>query len=284
MAGTAYGVLLGYDGSAGSDRALSWAAWEAKARGIVLTVCLAWNEWYDAGRVSAEPPGDGVADHARRAAEQVAAEGLRAAQNLLGAQNVRVLVVYGSPAAVLCDHAAAADMVVVGSRGRGGMSGLLLGSAGLQAAAHAPGRVVVVRGHWHRDGYLLGPVVLGADGSACSRAAAAFAFEEAALRNAPLLAVCALADTPGSLGGAARLEEGFEQLISPFEKEHPEVTVLRQVSPGGPRPALLAAAHRAQMLVVGARGRGGVRGMKLGSVSQAVLHHAPCPVAVAHLP
>jgi nucleotide-binding universal stress UspA family protein len=194
MAGTAYGVLVGYDGSAGSDRALSWAAREAKSRGTVLTVCLAWTEWYDARRGSAQPPGGGVADHARRAAEQVAVSGLRAAQNLLGDQDVRLLVVYGSPAGVLCDHSAAADMVVVGSRGRGGMSGLLLGSVGLQVAAHAPGRVVVVRGHWWRNGYVPGPVVLGADGSACSKAAAAFAFEEAVLRHAPLAAVCALAD------------------------------------------------------------------------------------------
>jgi nucleotide-binding universal stress UspA family protein len=284
MASTAYGVLLGYDGSAGSDRALSWAAREAKARRTVLTVCLAWNEWYDAGRVSAEPPGDGVADHARRAAERVAAGGLRAAQDLRGAQDVRLLVVYGSPAAVLCDHAAAADMVVVGSRGRGGLSGLALGSVGGQVAAHAPGRAIVVRGHWRGNGYAPGPVVLGADGSACSRAAAAFAFEEAELRGAPLLAVCALADTPGSLGGAGRLQDGFEDLISGFEKEHPEVTVLRQVSPGGARDALLAASHRAQMLVVGARGLGGVRGMMLGSVSYALLSHASCPVAVVHLP
>ena len=208
MAGTTYGVLLGYDGSAGSDRGLNWAAREAKSRGTVLTVCLAWTEWYDARPGFAEPPGDGVADHARRAAEQVAAEGLRAAQNLLGAQNVRLLVVYGSPAAVLCDHSLAADLVVVGSRGRGGMSGLLLGSVGWQVAAHAPGRAVVVRGHWQRHGDVPGLVVLGADGSACSRAAAAFAFEEAELRHAPLLAVCALADTPGSLGVRAGCRTG----------------------------------------------------------------------------
>jgi len=282
MTATAYGILAGYDGSAGSGRALNWAAREAKSRGTALTVCLAWTEWYDARRGPAEAPGGAVADHARRAAEQVAAQGLRAAQDLLGAQNVRFLLVYGSPAAVLCDHSAAADMVVVGSRGRGGMSGLLLGSVGLQVAAHAPGRAVVVRGHWQRNGYVPGPVVLGADGSACSQAAAALAFEEAELRRAPLLAVCALADTPGSLGGAGRLQEGFDQVVSQFEKEHPEVSVLRQVSPGGPRSALLEAAHRAQMLVVGARGLGGLQGMMLGSVSQAVLHHAPCPVAVVH--
>jgi len=284
MIGTTYGVLVGYDGSASSDQALNWAVREAKARGTVLTVCLAWTEWYDAMPASAVAPGDVAADHARRAAEHVAAGGLRMAQDLLGGQNVRLLVIYGSPAAVPCDHSAVADMVVVGSRGRGGMSRLLLGSVGLQVAAHAQGRVIVVRGHWRPHGCVPGPVVLGADGSACSRAAAAFAFEEAALRNAPLLAVCALADTPGSLGGSGRMQEGFEQVIGPLEKQHPEVTVLRQISPGAPRDALLAAAYHAQMLVMGARGLGGIHGMMLGSVSHAVLHHAPCPVAVVHLP
>jgi nucleotide-binding universal stress UspA family protein len=218
------------------------------------------------------------------AAEHVAAEGLRTARNTLGSQNVRLLVIYGSPAAVLCDHSAVDDMVVVGSRGRGGMSRLLLGSVGLQVAGHAQGRVVVVRGHWRRDGYIPGPVVLGVDGSACSRVAAAFAFEEAALRNAPLQAVCALADSPGTLGGWGRLQEGVEQVIDELAKEYPEVTVLRQISPGSPRDALLAAAHRSQMLVVGARGLGGIHGMMLGSVSHAMVHHAPCPVAVVHLP
>ena len=110
----------------------------------------------------------------------------------------------------------------------------------------------------------------------------AFAFEEAALREAPLLTVCALADTAGSLGGARRIEEDSEQAITRYEKEHPEVAVQRHVADAPPRAALLAAAHDAQMLVVGARGRGGVRGMVLGSVSQAVLHHAPCPVSVVH--
>jgi nucleotide-binding universal stress UspA family protein len=283
MTGTTYGVLVGYDGSAGSDQALNWAVREAKARDTVLTVCLAWTEWYGGMPGSVVPPGEVAADHGRRAAEHVAAEGFRMARDLLGGQSAHFLVIYGSPAAVLCDHSAVADMVVVGARGRGGMSGLLLGSVGVQVAAHAQGRVIVVRGHWQRDGYVPGPVVLGADGSACSRAAAAFAFEEAALRNAPLLAVCALADAPGVLGGAGRLQEGFEQVIGPLEKEHPEVTVLRQVSPGSPRDALLTAAHRAQLVVVGARGLGGIRGMMLGSVSHGVLHHAPCPVAVVHL-
>ena len=116
------------------------------------------------------------------------------------------------------------------------------------------------------------------DGSPASRAALSFAFEEAALRDVPLVALCALADAPGVLGGAREMEEHFGQLMIAEEKEHPEITVLGQVAVGPPRRALLAAASEAQMLVVGCRGRGGVKGMSLGSVAQAVLHHSPCPV------
>jgi nucleotide-binding universal stress UspA family protein len=65
-------------------------------------------------------------------------------------------------------------------------------------------------------------------------------------------------------------------------KEHPDVMVLRRVAPGSPRTALLDAAAGAQMVVVGSRGSGGVPGMNLGSVAQAVLHYAPVPVGVVH--
>ncbi len=109
-----------------------------------------------------------------------------------------------------------------------------------------------------------------------------FAFEEAALRGAPLVAVCARADVSGGFGGTRRIEEDFEQSIALGEKEHPWVAVQRQVTADPARAALLAAACDAQMLVVGSRGLGGVRGMTLGSVSQAVLCHAPCPVGIVH--
>jgi nucleotide-binding universal stress UspA family protein len=85
-----------------------------------------------------------------------------------------------------------------------------------------------------------------------------------------------------SLGGVLKLQEDVEQAITRHEKEHPEVTVLRQVAQGGARSALLAAAHDAQLVVVGSQGRGHIKGMLLGSVSQAVLHHSPCPAAVVH--
>jgi nucleotide-binding universal stress UspA family protein len=280
MTATPYGILAGYDGSPGSELAVSWAAREARSHGVVLTVCHAW------GPVGPLPPSAGAAfDLARQSGEQVLTQGLRYAGAGMAPEQVRPLLADGSAAAALCERSARAEMVVVGSRGRGQLAGLLLGSVSSQVAAHARGRVVVVRSHWRpAASYLPGPVVVGADGSAASDAAVEFAFNEAELHGGQLLAVCALADAPGSLGGARRMKEDFEQAIALSEKEHPDVAVQRQVADGAPRAALLGAASetRAQMLVVGARGRGGIRGMMLGSVSQALLHHAPCPVAVVH--
>ena len=80
------------------------------------------------------------------------------------------------------------------------------------------------------------------------------------------------------------MEAAFSHAITLLEKEHPDVTVLRHVAQGLPRTALLTAASEAQLLVVGCRGLGGVHGMSLGSVAQAMLHHAPCPVAVIRPP
>jgi nucleotide-binding universal stress UspA family protein len=277
MTSTTHGILVGYDGSPCSERALLWAAREARWHGTVLTICHADGPGGpEAPHGEAEFPGD-----EQHLGDQFAAA-VRFAKNILGSERARPLPAVGPAARLLCGYSVDADMVVVGSRGRGGLPGMLLGSVSQQVCAYGRGRVVVVRGHWHAAaGYIPGPVVVGADGSAASCAAIAFAAEEAVLREVPLLAVCALADSPGSLGGASRIQEAFDRDIAQWEKQQPELTILRQISLGQPRTALLDAASGAQLLVVGTRGRGGLKGMPLGSVSQAMLHHASCPVGVA---
>lgn len=141
MVGAAHGIVTGYDGSPDSDQALSWAAREARERGTLLTVCHAW-----ALGCPAPPGGSAARDLAQRNGQQTLDRGLQYAQAVMGLSAARPLLAEGPAARVLCEHSADAEMVVLGSRGQGGLSGLLVGSVSLEVAAHAGGRVVVVRG------------------------------------------------------------------------------------------------------------------------------------------
>ena len=277
MTGMTYGIVAGYDGSPDGAQALRWAAREAQARGTTLTVCLAWTP-----DQMGLPTGSDLCDLARQHGRQILAQGLPYAESVLGPGRVRTELAGGSAAHVLCEHSRAAEMVVLGSRGYSELRDLQLGSVSWQVAGHARGRVVVVRGEWRPSSQPAGPVVVGADGSPAAQGAIAFAFEEAALRDVLLVAVCALTDAPGRPGEGRQVEEDFGDLVDYEAKEHPDVTVVRRVLPGTPRAALLTAAAGAQLIVVGARGRGGLDGMSLGSVAQAILHHAPGPVGVVH--
>jgi nucleotide-binding universal stress UspA family protein len=270
-----YGIVAGYDGSPGAAQALRWAAREARARGTALTVCLAWTP--DHLGLPAEA---GLCDLAREHGQEILTRGLPYAGSELGPGRVRADLAAGPAARVLCERSRNADMVVVGSRGHGELPGLRLGSVSAQVAGYASGRVVVVRGAWRPANQPQGPVVLGADGARTGRDAIVFAFEEAALRDVPLVAVCALTDAAGRFGESRQVREDFESMMADEAKAHPEVSVWHRVLAGTPRSALLAAASDAQLLVVGARGRGGIDGMTLGSIAHAVLQYAPGPVAV----
>jgi nucleotide-binding universal stress UspA family protein len=275
MTGKMYGIVAGYDGSPGAAQALRWAAREARARDTELTVCLAWTPDH-----MELPTESDLCDLARQHGQEILTRGLPYAESLLGPGRVRVDLAGGPAARVLCERSRNADMVVVGGRGHSELPSLQLGSVSWQVAGHACGRVVVVRGPWRPANRPPGPVVAGVDGSAAGRAAIGFAFEEATLRDVPLMAVCALTDAPGRLGEIRRIREDFENLMADEAKAHPEVSVWHHILPGTPRSALLAAAAEAQLLVVGARGRGGFDEMSLGSIAHAVLQYAPCPVAV----
>jgi nucleotide-binding universal stress UspA family protein len=265
-------IVVGFDGSPDSADAVDWAVGEALLRGAPLAVCHAWVPAY---------PEKNVPDPLREHAEQVLASGVRHAEATSAVGSVQALLACGPAARVLCERSAQAGMVVVGSRGVGGLPGLLLGSVGLQVAAHALAPATVVRGNWRPvRAHEPAPVVVGADGSAESRAALEFAIVEAALRDVPLVAVCAVCDSASVLGAARSVEAAFGAAVDHVQGAHPHVIVHRLMEPGAPRSALLTAAAQGQLLVVGARGRGGLPEMKLGSVSMALLHHATCPVTV----
>jgi len=270
-----YGILAAYDGSASGYDALRWAVREARDRRSRLTVFLASD---------LAPPGRPPArDTARRAAdrgERRLAEGLRYAESVVGSSLMSVEVTDEPPALALCGRSKDAEMTVLGACGHSALPGMLLGSVPWHVAAHGCGRIVVVRGTWAAVNADAGPVLAGVDGSPATRDVLALAFEEAALRRAPLEAVCALADAPGVFGEADQMEEEFDYAMTRLETEHPDIMVARRLVPRSPRSSLMTAALDAQFLVIGARGRHGFNEQLLGSVALAMLHYSPCPVAI----
>jgi nucleotide-binding universal stress UspA family protein len=143
-AGTAERVVVGVDGSEDARRALRWALDEGRARGATVQVVHAWAPPFV--DISGLLPVSGDAD-VQRAAEQVLQDMVAAADTTGVA--VESVAVPGPPSAAILEAAAGAGLVVVGSRGRGGFAGLLLGSVGRQVAAHAPCPVVVVPSNRH---------------------------------------------------------------------------------------------------------------------------------------
>ena len=198
---------------------------------------------------------------------------------------VDVVVVPGPAAQGLLAAAQDADLLVVGSRGRGALRSTLLGSVALHAVTHARCPVVVV--HPRADDGAL-RVVVGVDGSEESRQALARAVAEADRLGADVTAVAAYSPRnhwsgayQAALPPVDRLGEAVRSKAQAMVTEvggPSTVGVLPVEGPAG--DALVRAAEGAQLLVVGSRGRGAVRGMLLGSVALHCVVHAPCPVLV----
>lgn len=279
-------VVVGVDGSESALRATRWAAREAARRKLPLQVvhALGWPiEPY-----SAWNPGFGT-DYRRQAEELAAAsvaDAARVAAETVPGITVDQRVLTGFPIPRLTELSHDAGLLVLGSRGRGGVVGLLTGSVAVALAAHAACPVVVVREGGERTE---GPVVVGVDGSPLSEAAVGFAFDAAAVRGAPLLAVHAWNDTflapelTVAFDWDAIVEEEralLAERLAGWGTKYPDVPVQRLVVNDYPARALVEHSVKAQLVVVGSHGRGGLTGLVLGSVSQALLHRAECPVAV----
>jgi nucleotide-binding universal stress UspA family protein len=141
-------IVVGVDGSSHSDAALRWALREARAHGAALRVVTAWHYPYTAdisGMAPITAAGMNVADDARKLQDKALDDALLLEPFPGGSVDIERVVEQGSAARVLLDAAKGADLLVVGSRGRGGFTGLLLGSVSHQVASHATCPVVVVR-------------------------------------------------------------------------------------------------------------------------------------------
>ncbi|MFB7874479.1 universal stress protein [Nocardia sp. NPDC056064] len=284
-------IVVGIDGSDGSTTAVRWAARVAadRDRALHLVHCT-----------------DPIADRTPRsaydafiyatmqdihlAAERILAtardDALAAAPGL----TVTTELAAGHPARTLVTASAHAHLVVLGVRDSAGTLAHL-GSTLLAVTAHAHGTVVIVRGP---DPGRDGPVVVGVDGSDVGEPAIGAAFAEAAQRGAELVAVHAWSDlSRGQFAGTGYLELPIADLavaeeallaerLAGWTEQFPDVPVRREVEVFGPRERLAHWSRTAQLLVVGSRGRGGFRGLLLGSTSNWLVQHADCPVMVVH--
>jgi nucleotide-binding universal stress UspA family protein len=279
-------VVVGVDGSDGARRALAWAAAEAVRRRVALRLvtAYAWAPYGHAGTGA----GSHRAEELERGGRQVLDDAVEATRGSAPDLEITANLVVGSPVRVLAEEARQAQLLVLGSRGLGGVSGLLLGSVAVGSAVQASCPVVVVRSA-ERGDPAGRPVVVGVDGSPTSEAAVAFAFEAAAVRGVSLVALHTWADVEYYPGLAPLVDwsliAGEEEALlagrlAGWSAKYPEVEVRRVVQRDGAANALVELSKDAQLVVVGSRGRGNLTGLLLGSVSHAVLHGSHCPVAV----
>lgn len=277
-------VVVGVDGSDVAMDAVAWAAEEAASRHRALRVVHGFI-WPVHGAGAAFMYDSAAAD-LRDAADAVVAAAAEHAATVAPEVECKGEVVTGAAAPILIRESYGAELLVVGSRGLGGFAGLVVGSVGVTVAAHAASPVVVVRPRTTGHGAGAGRVVVGVDGSASAGRAVRFAFDQAARRRLGLTAVHGRhgdADPVDAGSAHAAAVRMLAEALAECRDRYPEVDVVEHVVPERPAQALLRAGEGAVLLVVGSRGRGGFRGLLLGSVSQALLHHAPGPVAIVRM-
>ncbi|MGA5266932.1 universal stress protein [Streptomyces lydicamycinicus] len=286
-------LVVGVDGSDASFLALDWAVDEAARHALPLRLVYAsrWERYEDTalGLSLKRPAGEVLADNIVGAAVERA--------NLRNADvNVSTQVLGDDPESVLLRETDHVSAVIVGSRGRGAFTGLLLGSVGLAVAGRAHCPVIVVRGDKAGLAGTHERVLLGVGDSAKGSEAVRFAFQEAAARGCALDAVRAWrcpahesTDHPLLPGDPERYHEGrasavLDEALEETAGEFPTVRVRRVTVEGPAHKVLLQRSAAADLLVIGAHRRDSHLGLQLGRVAHTALHHAECPVAVVPQP
>jgi nucleotide-binding universal stress UspA family protein len=277
-------ILLAYDGSPDAERALDWAADESRRTGVPLRV-MTVEDVQDVPLVTSTRHGVPVV------VESTVPEVLDHARTELAKAGVVTAATFehrvGSVVSEILEAASASSVVVLGSRGHGLASEMLLGSVSQHVARHASSPVVVVR-RPHELGARR--IVVGMDGSPGSRSALELACRRAERTGETVVAVHGWhvhapstdvwSAVPRSLAEEDERRRLLSESVAGVRQDHPDIELELEAVGVAPATALVDASENASLVVVGARGRSFVGGLLLGSVSQSVLRHAQCPVAV----
>jgi nucleotide-binding universal stress UspA family protein len=265
-------IVVGVDGSLGARSALLWAVDECRLRRASLFVAHAPDPT-DAAVVGA------YGEAALRAIDDFGARMLSELVATASAHQpgvpVASLLSHSNAGDALIDLSQDSDLIVVGTRGRGGIVTSMLGSVSHRVAAHAHCPVVVVPQHASlTSGHGRNQVVVGVSHGSSGLAALEFAFEEAWVRRVPLTAVRSTADAKPR--DAEQAEFDLQRLADRF----PEVEIHVELREQEPADALLSAADRAQLVVVGCHHSDDRWSTRLGPVPSAIVYRAGCPVVI----
>lgn len=285
------GIVVAVDGSPASTVAAGWAAREAAMRHIPLTVVHAVST--PAATFPPVPYPESLVTSLEDEGKKAIMHATKVAEDAMPADRVVPIgrkLVYSPPVPTLLKMSDAAEMIVMGSAGRGLLARGLLGSVSSAVVRHANCPVAVVRGEELPDPRNA-PVLLGTDGSPASELATEIAFDEASRRGVDLVALHAWSDAavvevfeidwPAVEGEA---ERSLAESLAGWQERYPDVTVHRLIAQDRAARHLIDKSETAQLVVVGSHGRGSLSRMLLGSVSNAVLHSVRVPIIVARPP
>ncbi|MEU7058015.1 universal stress protein [Streptomyces sp. NPDC046197] len=282
-------VVVGVDGSDSSLTAVDWAVDEAARHRMPVRLVYAslW-ERYE----GAVPTGSLARPSEQVMAEHIVASAAERAHKRNPDVKVSTDIIPEDAASALLREGNNASFLVTGSRGRGELKGLLLGSVGLAVAARAHCPVIVVRGDKAGLAGTHERILLGVGDPESAGEAVRFAFREAQARGCVLDVVHAWRrpspeasddGTPDAEPAPGHEDEAsalLDRLLAEATADHPAVRVRRAVVEGPARKILVDRSAAADLVVIGSRRRVGHFGLQLGRASHTLLHHAQCPVAV----
>ena len=266
-------IVAGIDGSAEALRAVEWAAREAALRGAPLRI-VSVAEMLPRMTPRQATDIETVATHLSEERDQA----LAAAASTAAATAPDLLIATdpldGPPAQAVTGSGSGALMLVVGSKGSSAFAAMILGSVSRYAAVHASCPVVVVREEATGTHRL---VAVGIRNPQDCAAALTFAFEEAQLRKAALLAVHA-EQSPGWHAADEQAAGGLDDLLDDWRGRYPDVDASGDVVHGHPGRVLTDLSARADLVVLGRHGTSGGHAPGPARVIHAVLGHAHSPV------